>query len=42
MYDEKVTEVLPDQKLWTHIILPLGIEHQVKKVLKGIRISFVK
>lgn len=33
---------MADKELWTHIILPLGIEHQVKKISKGVRISYVK
>ena len=41
-YEGKAIDILPDEKLWTHIILPLGIEHQVKKVAKGKRISYVK
>lgn len=35
-------DILPHETLWTHVIMPLGIKHQVKKVTSGTRISYVK
>jgi len=37
-----VINVLPLETSWTHVILPLGIYHQVMKVTEGLRISYVK
>jgi len=39
--DGNTQRITPDEKLWTHVIIPIGLPHSVTEV-KGRRVSLVR